>query len=173
MIGFLKNLDILRERWKIKQALKPFGPSTLSYSNIVSESTAPNQTPKWLKAMLDIRTIPHYHKQAYSLLQRLAKKDKVLMTFKPDVPPGYTKKNSPIIKALQKIREPTVSTFIPQIFPAASDMGHFQSLIDNVQAVIWGAGNLKHAHQPNESIDINQVMKSIDILAQWYYIWAE
>lgn len=166
--NFILDLEEENLRWQEKFKKSEFAYPTITPTSIQGKSESPNRTAENCVAILDLRTIPNYHQEAFSRVKELADKRAIqLSLLYPPSPVGYTNPLAKIVKIFQQV-VPKVKT---EILNASTDLGFFTQA--GIEGVIFGPGDMNEAHRVNESADISQITKAPGIYEKVYLAWAE
>lgn len=155
----------LRERYADSQ----FGLPSVTATAVEARSDATNKIAGSAIVNIDLRTIAGMHDQAITAVEAIMRRwgAKWSPAFTPNFDPASTSKDAKIIKAIQ-----SVAGSLPVTpFQASSDMGPLSKL--GIDTVIFGPGDLEKAHRIDESIDLEQLIRSAAYFEQIYDKWAE
>lgn len=168
MVSFISHFEEKTALWKNKFQDSLFTPPTLTCTSINAHSKSPNRVSDYCQAILDLRTIPTFHEDAYEEVRKLAEKYGITLSLLfPDSPTGYTKPDAKIVKSVQK----AVPSAKLSVSSAAADLGFLTAI--GIEGVIFGPGDINQAHANDEYVSIDQVLASSKIFEEIYYNWAD
>jgi acetylornithine deacetylase len=145
----------------------------------------PSSVPEWLTAegragLVPGETLPAFQEEFRAELDRIAADDPWLRDHPPAVEwltgqfvPSEVPVDSPIVHALAAAHA-AVNDGAPPAIEAATygaDMRHFVNT-GRIPCVMYGAGDVRAAHAPNESIALDEVERAIAALALLIAIWC-
>ncbi|SDI73490.1 M20 family metallopeptidase [Natribacillus halophilus] len=157
-------LDECRLNWKVTGA--PLGESSLSINKIDGGMQA-NVVPDQCSVYVDIRTIPpQSHKELFSelktKLQALFVGDHEVGTFQVqtllDRPGILTESSSRIIQTAKDVKGADNDVYGVSYYTDAAVLNPES----NIPTLIYGPGDEQLAHQPNEYVDIDAYLRSIE-----------
>jgi succinyl-diaminopimelate desuccinylase len=160
VINLIEQYDL---DWKIQD--ETLGHSTMSITRI-GGGVQTNVIPDRCYVHVDIRTVPPQShpdliQELKNKLEHLTSKHSgIKAEIKPllDRPALLTQPNSPIVeKALAIKGQDTMSCYGVSYYTDGSVLNPHSE----IQTLIYGPGNEKLAHQPNEWVDINAYLRSI------------
>jgi succinyl-diaminopimelate desuccinylase len=167
MAQFISGLPKLNTEWA-KQDTKEFTPPTVAITSIQAESKSYNKIAEKAVAHLDLRTIPGFHTGAYNQLQELASLHGITLSFAYDpAPTGYTKKDAPIIRAMQSL----IPGLNMEVSEASADLGFVTDI--GVEGVIFGPGDKNLSHTTDESIPVGEIQRTPELFVNIYDAWAK
>lgn len=167
MVGFINDLDRESAMWSEKFKNDEFAPPTITPTAMEAKSQSANKTADHCEAVFDLRTAPGFHSEAFDRVVEIAKEHGITISFLyPDTHAGYTKKDAKIVTALQQI----VPELKLKICDASTDLGFLTRI--GVEGIIFGPGQMELAHKIDESMDITQLDKAIELFVKLYKQWA-
>lgn len=127
----------------------------------------PNRICGCCELQIDLRPLPgmeldELRNLLYERLRPLAEQHRVVLKIKPlfsGIPAHETSADAPLVKMLEKLTGHTAGAvnFATEA-PFLGKMG--------MDTVIWGPGDIEQAHQPNESLSMDRIAPTIDILGK-------
>lgn len=167
MIQFLLALEKESIQWEKRFKSGKFLPPSITVTSFQSISDSPNKIADYCEAIIDLRTIPGFHEDAYEAVERIAKKLGIsLFYLYPPNPIGFSDSGSKIIKSLKK-SFPKIKLDVNQ---ASNDLGFFNSV--GIDGIIFGPGDMKQAHRTNEYALITQIKSAPQAFLKVYYTWS-
>ena len=150
----------------------PFNPPYSSLSvGYIKGGQARNIVPNYCYFDWEIRPLPEddpylilskIKNYASKILEPEMKKvfedSEIKMTEVSFCPPMEARFDSPaldLIKKLWKFNKPSVASY-------GTDGGHFQSI--DIETIVFGPGEMKYMHQPNESIKVSEIEEGLIFL---------
>jgi acetylornithine deacetylase/succinyl-diaminopimelate desuccinylase-like protein len=166
MLEVLKKLEKLKwDNFEDKILGKPsIGLGTsISAGNI----DTPNKFADQCVATLDIRTTPKLHHQVLKILQGYLTEGRVICEYLyPPVGFGLTNRNDPIVHSI-KLVKPKIKIDYSQ---SSNDMCFFTQ--HHIPAIVFGPGESKCMHQPNEYCKIEKVDQAVALFVKLLERWA-
>lgn len=167
MVAFIQELDLERIKWSEYFKQCEFIPPSVTPTSFEARSASCNKTSDRCEAVLDLRTIPSFHKEAYGEVVRIAGRHGVEISLMfPETPAGYTKPDAKIVKAIRQ----AVPSASLGIFGGAADMGFLTEI--GVEGAIFGPGEMEQAHKTDESAKVDDVIYACEIFPRIYFNWA-
>lgn len=133
----------------------------------------PNRICGCCELQIDLRPLPGMELDElrgllYQRLRPLAEQHRVVLKIKPlfgGIPAYETPADAPLVKMLEKLTGDTAgaANFATEA-PFLGKMG--------MDTVIWGPGDIEQAHQPNESLSMDRIAPTIDILEKLIHIFC-
>ncbi|HEU0116667.1 MAG TPA: ArgE/DapE family deacylase, partial [Thermomicrobiales bacterium] len=144
----------------------------------------PSSVPEWLEAegragLVPGETIPEFKARFRAEIDRLAAADPWLRDHPPTVEwltgqfaPSEVAIDSPLVGALTAAHA-AVNGSPPAIEAATygADMRHFVN-VGGIPCVMYGAGDVRLAHAPNESVSLAEVGRAIEAIALLIALWC-
>ncbi len=168
MVDFMRDLEVQSRKWEEQFPTNEFIAPTITPTAIEASTGSPNKVSDLCIATFDLRTIPQWDEQAYEQIGEIAKQRGIdISLIVPNSPTGYTKKDARIIRVFQREMPNTILT----VSQASADLGFLSRI--GVDGVIFGPGDIEKAHIIDESVDLNQVLKTPEIYKKVYEEWAK
>lgn len=157
MVDIIDELEVLEKDWQKKYADTVLGKPSIAVTSInAGELVSPNKFPDTCTITVDVRTTQKLHKEAFMLINQVAKKysaeSKII--YNP-APPGYTDKNAKIVSISKKL----VGKL--GVGRSSTDLCFFSEL--SIPGVIIGPGTEEAVHKPNEYCEIKKLEKSVNV----------
>lgn len=160
MIKIIKDLGNLEKKWQKKYFHEKLGKASIALATSITAGDAgsPNKFPDSCAATFDIRTTPKVHDLVLKEIKTILKKYdcKIETVFDPAYY-SFTKENEKVVINLKKI----VGDLPLKVANGASDQCFFSQ--SGIPTVVFGPGEKKIIHKPNEFCFLDKIEKSIEI----------
>jgi acetylornithine deacetylase len=159
--------------------LFPSSPASTFNTGLIQGGLAPNMIADACQATMSIRVSPG--DDAYKIIATIQKRvnDEIVSKMKQfadscdvffenviSMPPLVSPRNSPFANLLSKVYDTEVSLSAPY----GTDGGPFQSA--GINSYICGPGLLEQAHQPNESLPVENFITGVDKITRVIQSWC-
>ncbi|MBB6450422.1 succinyl-diaminopimelate desuccinylase [Geomicrobium halophilum] len=140
--------------------------------NAIEAGGSPNMVPDMCRAVIDFRTVPSQkHEEILAEIHRLLEALKVEVPelsgevqVLNDLPPMETAASDPFVDHLLNVLEKeTGERKEPTGMSGYTDGSQFMKSKSNFPIIIWSAINGSTAHQPNEYVEVEDYLCSIDL----------
>ncbi len=159
-----------RQRQQIH--VPPVPPPTASCT-MIQGGVKDNVIPPAAECTIDCRTVPgdspeKLMRELKEVLNRIELPEGASFKLSPilEMPPGVTDKGCSTVRLAGKAYEDVMGEE-PLIkgFPACSDMPQFTRL--GLETILWGPGEIKEAHRPNESLRLAELHQMAKLYRQF------
>jgi acetylornithine deacetylase/succinyl-diaminopimelate desuccinylase-like protein len=157
MMKVAGTLEKLNQRWSESYKNSLLGKPSVGVLTSISAGTnsSPNKFPESCVATFDIRTIPEMHDIALRDIRKILKDYNIKCVYSP-VAFGFTDPESEIVKVFKNISKAEIGTS-----SGSNDMCFFTRA--GIPALVFGPGEKKSIHKPNEYCLLSKIEKCTDI----------
>lgn len=168
MMNILQEIQKIEKKWIADYSHSLLGSPSVGITSIhAGDIHVPNKFPETCVLTLDIRTTPTLHAIVLKELKKSLKEYPVDIEFLYEPAPfGLTSKESPIVSAIRTILDDRVKLSISK---GSTDQCFFTKR--DISAVVFGPGERKTIHQPNEYCHLDNITKSLDMFMSLIDIW--
>lgn len=177
MYDFGRALQDQVTLWAAEFSGTPFVPPTVGlFTSIeagmkadggVLRPESMNKFPSMTRATFDLRTVPGFHEVAMERIRGLAAQYGIKVVETYPAPAGYTDPSEKIVTVAREVLG-GAGLVLSQ---GATDLGFLSQI--GIKGVIFGPGEIKQAHQPNEFVWLNKLERSVDAYRQTLDKWGK
>jgi acetylornithine deacetylase/succinyl-diaminopimelate desuccinylase-like protein len=171
MMKVLNVVEGLDDEWSKSYTHQILGAPSIGVATSIQAGNmeTPNKFPSTCVATLDIRTTPELHGVVLEKLKDQLKGFPVQVDYLYDPAPfGLTEGDSLIVTTMQEILPYKVKLSISW---GSTDQCFFTA--KNIPAVVFGPGEKRTMHKPNEFCYINKIDKGVDIFQTLINMWSK
>lgn len=162
---------ILQDPFKFKDEKDDLLGSPTFSVNAIQGGASTNVVPDQCIAKIDMRTIPSQdHKQIVNQMEDVIQQTKEIyphlkadIRILNDLSPVRTSSDDPFVQLVQRILKTNDISTELGVLPAYTDASQFIHAKKEFPIMILGPGEISLAHQPNEYVEIDKYLKSIEL----------
>lgn len=161
----IEKITMLGKSLSEKYSDPVLGKPSFCLTGIQCDTSSPNTVSSRCWSTWDIRTTPKIHAKVVPLIQKTLGKNVEITQLGTPAPFGFTSPNTKIVKLIQYL----VTDVKVTISPGSNDICAFTSA--GIPAVAFGPGQKDTIHKPDEFVQLQKVIKAVDIYSQLIHSW--
>ncbi len=168
MFDVLNQMKKIEKKWQQKYKDELLGVPTIAIATSIraGDSTSPNKIGDVCTATMDIRTTPKLHPIVLAELKKeLIKHTAEIEYLYQPAPLGLTDKSDDIVQAIKNV----IPVADMKISQGATDQCFFTET--GIPAIVFGPGEKKIMHRPNEYCELKKVTKCISLVQKLITEW--